>query len=453
MEKNEIIYKFIEIYENHIDYKSIEYDGRNFLFQLAREDFDSNLIVIKSIFNEVDTLLENKISLKINNLKIENFLVFFKREDFLKKFKNYLDNFDDSCLLILEENGKVLFKSSKEVFLQEKAIFFNNFSYQNILGLLKSNSQFCSIKSTENEIIIVSKENSIMHIGYKNFDTRLSDVEDLLPHFLLLKKRFEKIDFSDQITDNTEFIKLFIETISTAGIGNYKKQDRFFEIVKGIKIIISLTERDYDNYISNFSFEKIKAKFKEERNKYFESLEKNIDLISKQVVSFPLTFAATAFASYQVKDRPLILILIFVGYFLYTLIAIRILGIASFNIDCLEDDITKEENSIKDNYRKTHSEFEEDFKKIGSKTKKIKDLITYLRVILFSMLILFFLYSIYQIFYVSEKRVDSVLIPQDRIQFVIVDSLKNNNLKSEKDVYEIKKVIKIKDTANLIIKR
>lgn len=253
----------------------------------------------------------------------------------------------------------------------------------------------------------------------------------------MLKKRFEKIDFSERITDNSEYIKLFIETISTAGIGNYDLNDRFFEIVKGLKIIISLTERDYDNYINNFSFEKLKSKFKEERNKYFENLEKNIDLISKQVVSFPLTFAATAFASYQVKDKSLVLILILVGYSLYTFIAIKILNITSYNVECLENDITKEEEIIKNSYSKNHNDFEEDFEKIRKKTNKIKDLVFYLRRILFSMLFLFFVYSIFQILSKkSEKSIDSILIPTEKIKFIVVDSLHNNlkhkNIKAKK---------------------
>ncbi len=312
MENNIILENFITIYHNHVDYESIDYNGSDFSFQLKKDDYQNSLKIIKNIFSSVEELIGGKISIKIQNLKIENLLIFFKRIDYLSRYDEYSKDFENSIIVILEEDGKTIFKNANESFSKEKSIIFNNYYYRSILNLLKSNPQFCSIKSLSNEIIIVSKENGVIHIGYKNNDLRLSDLDDLSTDFILLKKRFEKTDLSGKVSENTEFIKLFVETISMAGIGGYDEIDRFFEITKGLKIILSLTERDYDNYINNFSFENIKTKFKEERNKYFENLEKNIDLISKQVVSFPLTFAATAFASYQVKDKPIILLLILI---------------------------------------------------------------------------------------------------------------------------------------------
>lgn len=424
MENNIILENFITIYHNHVDYDSIDYNGSDFSFQLKKEDYQNSLKIIKNIFSSVEELIGGKISIKIQNLKIENLLIFFKRIDYLSRYDEYSKDFENSKILILEEDGKTIFKNANESFSKEKSIIFNNYYYRSILNLLKSNPQFCSIKSLSNEIIIISKENGVIHIGYKNNDLRLSDLDDLSTDFILLKKRFEKTDLSGKVSENTEFIKLFVETISMAGIGGYDEIDRFFEITKGLKIILSLTERDYDNYINNFSFENIKTKFKEERNKYFENLEKNIDLISKQVVSFPLTFAATAFASYQVKDKPIILLLILIGYSLYTFIARYILGISSYNIECLEKDILKEENDIKDNYSKNYSEFEDDFTKIKNKTNKIKDLILYLKRILYVMLSLFVFYAIFQIINQQiEKPIDSISIPTNKIQFVQIDSI------------------------------
>lgn len=446
---DEIIYRLIEVYNYNVDVNSIEYDGRNLLFELEHSNFAYNLSIIKSVFTHVENLTANKISLKLKDTTIENFHVFFKNEDYLKRYNEYRENFAKSKLLIFEKDSQVIYKDANEDFSRSKAIIFNNHSYQQILYLLKTTSIFASIKSDNNELIIVSKENSIMHIGYKNYDLRLGEIDDLYPDFLLLKKRFEKKDFSDRITENTEFIKLFIETISTAGIGNYELKDRFFEIVKGLKIIISLTERDYNNYINEFSFEKIKSKFKEERNKYFENLEKNIDLISKQVVSFPLTFAATAFASYQVKDKSWILALIFIGYCLYTFIAVRILGITNYNIVCLEKDIVKEEDSVKNSYSKDHNDFEEDFEKIKIKTKKIKDLVFFLRVILFCMLILFFMYSAFQIFFKkSDVTTENIVIPSEKIKYILLDNeqmdLEKSNHNKPKKINKEVKALKIR---------
>lgn len=70
------------------------------------------------------------------------------------------------------------------------------------------------------------------------------------------------------------------------------------------------------------------------------------------MISFPLTFGATAFASYQVKDKPWILALIVLAYLLYTIIAFKVLSMASYNIECLRLDVKKEEDEIKGSYGK-----------------------------------------------------------------------------------------------------
>lgn len=422
------VYQFINIFKNSIIKNTISFYGSDFVFQLKEEDYDNCKSTLNNIFNSIQFLPDSKVSLKFSDLKISDLIIFYKKENFLKS-NIYLENFESKTILILDD--EVLIKTENEQFSKEKSIIFNNYSYQKILSFLKSNNTFSSLKSVSNEFIIVSKENSIMHIGYKNIEPRLEGLDDIYPQYKLLIKRFEKIDLFDNSSENIEFIKLFIENISTAGFGNNieKKEDSFFEIVKGLKILISLTERDYENYIKNFSFEKIKSKFKDERNKYFEGLEKNIDLISKQVVTFPLTFAATAFASYQVKDKPIILLLVFIAYLLYTFIAFKILGITSYNIKCLGSDIDKEETDIEKNFNKNSLDFKDDFDKIKNKTKKIKKLLLYLKIILILMLSLFLGYVIYQIVNSkNEPKKDTITVPLEKVNFIQIDSSTINTI-------------------------
>src|SRR5690606_6719430 len=172
--------------------------------------------------------------------------------------------------------------------------------------------------------------------------------ENLEPYVEELKSEFVK----------KEFIQFFKDVIINS-IHSTDVRDRFFELTKSLKLLLNLTEKDYESYVLDFAIDKIKSKFKEERNKYFESLEKSIDTVSKQIVSFPLTFGATAFASYQVKDKPFILVLIVVAYLLYTIIAFRVLSITDYNILCLKADVKKEENEIKNGYDKVYDDFKD----------------------------------------------------------------------------------------------
>lgn len=423
MDKQSLIFQLIDIYKNYIEKESIYFSGSDFVFQLKEDKFDSNKSTLYDLFESLNSLPERKISLKFTNTKVKNLHVFYKKDDFLKS-KSYLENFEAKSILILDED--LLYKLENEDFSKEKALIFNNYAYQNILSFLKKNQLFSTLKSNNNEFIVVSKENSVMHIGYRNIEPRLQELDNIYPQFQLLKKRFEKVDLNDEKSENIEFIKLFIENISTAGFGNNKekKEDSLFEIVRNLNILTSLTERDYENYIKNFSFEKIKSKFKDERNKYFEGLEKNIDLISKQVVSFPLTFAATAFASYQVKDKPFILILVFIAYLLYTIIAFKILGITSYNIKCLGSDIHKEETDIQKSFNKNFEDFKDDFDKIKNKTEKIKKLLLYLKIILILMISLFSGHVIYQVLNDKNDKVKNTFT----ISFDKINSIKFENI-------------------------
>ena len=101
----------------------------------------------------------------------------------------------------------------------------------------------------------------------------------------------------------------------------------------------------------------MKSEFKEERGMYFDSIDKNIASIGKQVISFPLTFGATIFASYKVKDQPALLILILSAYFLYTIIAFLVLNMTAYNIKCLRKDVKQEEEIIQNSYRIIYADF------------------------------------------------------------------------------------------------
>ncbi|CAA9194852.1 hypothetical protein FLACOL7796_00338 [Flavobacterium collinsii] len=275
------------------------------------------------------------------------------------------------------------------------------------------------LNESNNQFIIISKDNGVFHIGYKNKEDRVGDLDDLKPTFEDLKVLFEK----------KEFIQFFKEIITNIGIHEKDIHDRFFEIIKSLKLLLSLAEKDYENYVLDFAFDKIKSKFKEERNKYFESLEKNIDAVSKQVFAFPLTFSATVFASYQVKEKPWILGLIILAYLLYTIIAFYILSIVEYNIFCLKGDVKKEEDEIKNAYNKIYSDFKLDFEKIWKKIKKLNCLMNILKTILVILLLSFIVFSSIQVLNPQkDKNVQNINIPTQNIHLYI------NRYKSKKSV-------------------
>lgn len=430
-----LIERFITIIENDIDKTSIECNGKDFTFKVndssSKEDV---LLFLNDLFINVEDLLANKISLNLEKVNLEQAFFFFDFKSFQSGYSSYKNVFDDSDIVILNSNNKLEIK-----YKNEENILLQNFNiYRKVIDYLEGNPLFASIPTTFNEFLLITKEFGFIHIGYNLHEDRTNDFETLQQDFERLKLLFEK----------KEFVQFFKENIGNIGIHQYDIKDRFYYFLKNLNSLLNLSEKDLDNYILEFSFEKIKSKFKDERNKYFEGLEKNIELISKQVVSFPLTFAATAFASYQVKDKSLILFLIFIAYLFYTIIAFRILKITSYNIECLESDIEKEEESIKNNYNKIYEEFKTDFDKINIKTNKIKDLLLCLKIILLSMLFLFFGNVIYQIvFFKTDKQKEMITIPIDKVNFIQVDSVGKDNHFNEESISLINS-LNTKDSIN-----
>ncbi|WPQ65207.1 hypothetical protein SIO70_10160 [Chitinophaga sancti] len=235
----------------------------------------------------------------------------------------------------------------------------------------------------DHQFAILSAEKGPYHIGYSLSEARVATVGSLILEYEELVKGFDKIEFA-----------AFFKDVVIEGTHSAVVSDRFWKLVSGLAALISLANRDLQIYLQKFAFEKIKSKFKEEKVKYFESLEKNIESLNKQVLAFPLTFAASVFAGFQVKDSAWILFVILISYGLYTYVAWKILGIIKYNIDTTDQDVTAESNRIRTTYQVVYSEFEGDFNKIKGKILLIKKLRTLLSGVLIGLLVLFLLFTI-----------------------------------------------------------
>lgn len=84
---------------------------------------------------------------------------------------------------------------------------------------------------------------------------------------------------------------------------------------------------------------------------------------------------------------------------MYTIIATKVLSIASFNVANIKGDKQTESDKILKFYGPLNDLFKNDFDKIDKKIRKIESLICYLKIILWGLLILFFIFGIYETFY------------------------------------------------------
>lgn len=367
--------------------KFISYDGKDLRFKPTDEQKGTLEKELKEYKVPYQVFASGNEFVVPLNVKVEFATLFFYDEKtYLTHIKSLEDEFDGLNIVILKFEGNVLIKETSEKFTEKKAIFFNAIQYRSLIKLIGQTTDFTSFWDKDNQrLLIFSGDKGPFFIGYDELESKIKMLPDLLPQREALETAFTKIDF----------IQFFKDAV-IEGVHTSPEEQRFFEMIKSLQVLIDIATRDHTLYLRKFGFDKIKARFKEERIKYFESIEKNIESVSKQVTSFPLTFAASVFAGYQVKDKSLILFLILGAYLLYTVIAWKILDVVAFNRKKIDEDVTTEQNNIQTGYQMIYDTFKPDFDKIRDKIRRLKNLICLLRIVLIALLLGFGVFCWYQ---------------------------------------------------------
>ena len=378
--KEEILSKFVSEISKLDNDSFLSFNGIDLTIDTTSNSA-INKDLLDSIFSNTNSLPQNKYELKITTSKYDDVIFFYDENDFVNRYKAKEDSLNENAVIFINPSGP----SEIEIVAHRHTNkFIYNFSeYKGLLSLLTDTKELSQFKNESSKTFtLVSKEFGIFNVGYTmpklEYFYRLS-LEGKLER---LKAEFQK----------KEFIQFFKEIVITS-VHNKDEKFRFNEIISNLDSILSLTSRDYEAYVSNFAFDKIKSEFKEERELYFDSIDKSISSIGKQVVSFPLTFAASVFAVYKVENKPAILFLILLAYFLYTVIAFLILRMTSYNVQCLNEDVLDEEKEIKASYKKLYRNFQKDFKKIKKKITKLKLIIGSLFAVLIGLFILFIVFA------------------------------------------------------------
>lgn len=375
---NKEIREFLKLLNDGLKSKILQYDGSKLQLNLL-SDVSEGKSILEKVFNEVNVLVGNTFEIKLSSCKINDTIIFYKIDDFLQKYDRLKNNFETQAIVILEDDGLHLLKTPNEDFKEQNKVIHNIHQYKLVLEFFLNTPEFTPyISPTENQFTLISKTHGVFNIGFKLPDTAFFRGLNLKGIFSRFQEEFRK----------KEFIQFFKEIV-IASVHNTAEEDRFNEIIKENNALLNLARRDYETYVSNFAFDKIKSEFKEEREKYFDTIDKNIGSIGKQVISFPLTFGATIFASYKVKDQPGFLILILIAYFLYTIIAFLVLNMTAYNVKCLRRDVNQEENTIQDSYGIIYEDFKSDFKKIRNKIANLRVIIGVLYFVLIALLTLF----------------------------------------------------------------
>lgn len=284
---------------------------------------------------------------------------------------------DTSNIFVFDENGSCFFydyltkeiKSNLSTPYPESIL--NTFvQYRRLLSLfLKEKGRLVEIEKNTakgKELIILSK-------GEDKLITSIS--------FLDIDKEVFNHNFSDFQLDKfesklliDEWLACFKNTLCQFMELQSDVKRTFGNLYTNFIYVFNQTEKNYQLYVSKFSFDKIRKQFRAEKNSYFEGLSAAQDKISSQIISIPLSLGASIYSFFQLEASRQTLIFIFIAVCLYSLFIIYVLIMSIYDVKKIGKDADEEKGNLKEYYPDLLIDYESDFKFMKNKRIRVLSL-------------------------------------------------------------------------------
>jgi len=260
-----------------------------------------------------------------------NLPFYYSTEVFLRDFKIQDVNRDFGIIneyLFYQHTNNIFYKNGLRD--NENNIIVETIAYLNIKQLLTDtiipNAFANYIDNARRRIIIISAVKGTMLIGFPS-------IAPVITNGSKLNELFEKLNLSLKAKGFTSFFKSEVYE----QLKNINEENRFICLVENLLLILENAERNFEVYLSNFSFNELKDKLTLERVKYFNTSKEILSKVYVQITSIPIAISAAAFATYKVDNR-FTLILIFLTFFVYAIFVLRLLFLLKNEINLLKLD-------------------------------------------------------------------------------------------------------------------
>lgn len=312
----------LEVYQNLIlaFRDSMEYDS----LETKELRFDSNVPDIKTVLENAKIEIEEKyqkLCFEKSTLPFSyyNNYLEYKSEVTQKALNKdcVIHDYAENSYLWYESHSNSTFED--EIKVESNFLFSNTKIYFEFLEFLEQKAEhnlgepdFTDFYSKTNRKIILASVSDKKRITFTYPQTGLPE-----------------LDFSlDYSKDFREFVRLFSENnyypiflknsiISNLSNGGENLFSTFFESLNKINLDAKL---NFNVYLHQLSLDKIKAEYKEYKQKYYSSQSDILSKISSQVLALPISIAGSAFALYKLEDAKFALALIclgLVGFIIY----------------------------------------------------------------------------------------------------------------------------------------
>jgi len=364
-------------------------------FTIINEKYSDIITKLAEINVEFENMGDTTIRLKIDYSKELDIELFCSTDSFYRKYKEttslllILGNKDNDTLISVINNNYIIFQQIQKGMTDN--VTTNYLYLKKIISLLLKSRAIDYYDTANNRFFFLSPECGKLEIH----EDDISNLVCISKLNINLYDTYVKFNSMFEYQKGWEYI---LKNKIIRGLEDFDiEKEGFKELILNLSKFISVTEKDYEIFLTSRKHESIIQQFENEKYIFAEKIRSILQKISSSIISIPLAFFSVSFAMKEINELWQLNIIV-ISLFIYTIFSLIV------NYLFLGDlDILKEEMKVKkDNISMGMLHLEASLKKI---IKPYFRRITFLKVLVFLSMILFALIFLFFVFlYTNNNR-------------------------------------------------
>lgn len=344
----------------------------------------------ESILKKFNIVYEKEAEAKTIDLSAQSYKIYKNKNDALSQRDSYKET--DEIILI---NEKIIYdKDNLNIY------FFENIFYTKKLKELFIKKNIISYDDELSEIcILLSEKMGKLEVGYSKRNLKFFDKNNKLKElFRKIKNKLKEKEYDSFFRDN--FIRIAKDIKS--------KNDSFYLTLIKLDKIYENSNREFELYKNEFSFEKFQSDLIEKKEKYIKNLNENLTDFLSKINSLPIQFGVYIFLIFRFKDEiiPLIgTIILIVTWSAFNINALKIMK-KSIMYTKIKFEETMKEISLKSGIKEKI--LRKDTNEVLDRINEINNMIKKYRYIVIIFTLVFIIFSFYNIY--IEVDLESIYI-------------------------------------------
>lgn len=370
--------KKIELISQLIQTFEIEpYEGRVIFFKSVSQHFIDKLTNENIMFSKT----YDGLSIEISESNI-GLTCFYNLEEFYRMFN--LSILSNNFTILNYQKSFLEYDAKTTTLADHTGLVLNNYLIRNLnseyelkLFLINELADYYSDSNTE--LVFYTSTKGINKIRITN---AIPSLDPNIDYSVMIN------EFIERAKDKK--FKVFIKNQLFTNL-NGTRTDGFINLIYHLDEILENAQRDYEIYLREFSFDKLKNEFEQQKEKYFGSQREVLTKILSQLLSIPVAISASLFATYRVQDS-FALLVIMLAYDIYAFFIIHIQLILLSDTKLLKLNFLEEVEIIK---KKSGLEQKIISKEIEIPIKKFDEIILTLKILNSAIFIVAILFSVF----------------------------------------------------------